>query len=92
MQRFVPNNWMARLTRSECDPLSLLTDSFLSIILQEPVIILQVKSSFNSSKNKASWAFCLEREKQICASQYSVLNSASMGHPICSPCPPTPSV
>lgn len=77
MQRFQPNNWMARqqtshcrsAATSECDQMSLLTDSLPNIILQELVIILCLsQKQLNSSKNSASWAFCLEREKQICVS------------------------
>lgn len=52
-----------------CDQMSLLTDSLPNIILQELVIILCLsQKQLNSSKNSASWAFCLEREKQICVS------------------------
>lgn len=47
--------------------MSPLTDSLLSIILQELVIILCLSQKLlNSSKNSASWAFCLEREVNLC--------------------------
>lgn len=52
---------------SECDQMSPLTDSLLGIILQELVIILCLSQKLlNSSKNSASWAFCLEKEVNLC--------------------------
>lgn len=46
-----------------------LDGSLLNIILQELVIILSLsQKQLNSSENSASWALCLEREKQICGS------------------------
>lgn len=47
--------------------MSPLTDFLLGIILQELVIILCLSQKLlNSSKNSASWAFCLEREVNLC--------------------------
>lgn len=56
--------------------MSLLTDSLLYIILQELVIILCLSQKLlNSSKNSASWAFCLERSESV---SVCVFSSASV--------------